>query len=120
MAASYMIPKPRNYLLGIFKFTSTTYGSKPLREDLIRTVRRGVRGTSMPAFPLLPPKDLEAVINYVQALTRRGELDTKLAEQAESTSRSTRRKFPRWSLRSSIGGRRGGVLWSILPRPCPP
>ena len=36
---TYMIPKPRNYLMGIFKFTSTNYGAKPLREDLMRTVR---------------------------------------------------------------------------------
>jgi mono/diheme cytochrome c family protein len=83
VAAAYMIPRPRNYLLGIFKFTSTNYGAKPLREDLLRTVRRGIRGTSMPSFPLLPPKDLESVIDYVLALTHRGELESKLAEEAE-------------------------------------
>ena len=37
----------------------------------------------MPAFPLLPPRDLEAVVDYVLVLTRRGELESKLAEQAE-------------------------------------
>jgi len=119
VAASYMIPKPRNYLLGIFKFTSTTYGSKPLREDLIRTVRRGVRGTSMPAFPLLPPKDLEAVVDYVQALTRRGELDTKLAEQAEFDEQIDEAKVPevvteivnRWE------AARGLVVYPSTPMP---
>ncbi len=82
-AAAYMIPKPRDYRRGIFKFTSTTYGSKPLRDDLLRTIRRGVRGTSMPSFSLLDPKDLEAVVDYVLVLTRRGELEGELAGEAE-------------------------------------
>ena len=81
--AKYMIPRPRDYRRGIFKFTSTTYGSKPLREDLHRTIRRGVMGTSMPSFDLLPPSDLEAVTDYVMALTHRGELEAQLADAAE-------------------------------------
>ena len=94
VAAAYMIPKPRNYLPGIFKFTSTTYGSKPLREDLLRTVRRGIRGTSMPAFPLFSPSDLEAVVDYVLALTHRGELESKLAEQAEFDEQIDEKRLP--------------------------
>ena len=83
VAAVYMVPKPRDYRLGIFKFTSTTYGSKPLREDLLRTVKRGIRGTSMPSFALLPPQDLEAVVDHVLVLTHRGELESQLADEAE-------------------------------------
>jgi mono/diheme cytochrome c family protein len=82
-AAKYMAPRPRDYRPGVFKFTSTTYGSKPLREDLIRTVRRGIAGTSMPKFHLLPQRDLEAVVDYVLVLTHRGELETQLAEAVE-------------------------------------
>ncbi len=119
VAAVYLNPKPRNYTLGIFKFTSTTYGSKPLREDLIRTVRRGIRGTSMPAFPLLPPRDLEAVVDYVQSLTRRGELETKLAEQAEFDEQIDEAKVP--ELVSDIAGRwdaaRAHVVYPATPMP---
>jgi mono/diheme cytochrome c family protein len=82
VVASYMVPRPRDYRRGIFKFTSTTYGSKPLREDLIRTVRRGIRGTSMPSFGLLAPGDLEALVDYVLVLTHRGELEGEMAEEA--------------------------------------
>lgn len=82
-AAAFMAPRPRDYRPGMFKFTSTTYGSKPLRDDLIRTVRRGIVGTSMPSFRLLPQQDLEAVIDYVLVLTHRGELESQLAEAAE-------------------------------------
>lgn len=82
-AAAAMYPKPRDYRQGIYKFTSTPYGSKPLREDLIRTVHRGIRGTSMPSFKLLPEKDIEAVVDYVLALTHRGELENQIAVTAE-------------------------------------
>src|SRR5262245_56180860 len=41
-----MYPRPRDYRKGIFKFTSTRYGGKPLRDDLVRTVKRGITGTA--------------------------------------------------------------------------
>jgi mono/diheme cytochrome c family protein len=84
IAAKYLYPRPRDYRRGIFKFTSTPYGNKPQRSDLIRTVRQGIIGTSMPAFHLLPPQDLEAVVDYVIALARRGELEILLAAEAEA------------------------------------
>lgn len=77
-AAKTLHPLPRDYSKGIFKFVSVVDGAKPLREDLMRTVRRGARGTSMPAFGLLPPEDLEAVVDYVLVLTHRGELEGAL------------------------------------------
>ena len=83
-AASYLVPRPRDYRRGIFKFVSTGYGNKPRREDLLRTVTKGIAGTSMPSFRRLPKHDLEAVIDYVLALTQRGELELLLAAHAES------------------------------------
>lgn len=119
VAAHYMIPRPRNYLLGIFKFTSTNYGAKPLREDLLRTVRRGIRGTSMPAFPLLSPTDLSSVVDYVLALTHRGELEAKLAEEAEFNEQIEEPRIPelvneilnRWRIA------RGQVVYPATPMP---
>lgn len=84
IAAAYMFPRPRNYRRGIFKFTSTPYGAKPLRDDLIRTIDRGVTGTSMPSFDRLPKEDLEAVADYVLVLTHRGELEGELVIEAEN------------------------------------
>ena len=83
-AAKYMYPRPRDYTRGIFKFTSTPYGGKPRRDDLLATLRRGVTGTSMPEFRLLPQKDLEAVVDYVVVLSQRGELEYQLAMEAEA------------------------------------
>lgn len=78
-AAPFLHPKPRNYTHGVFKFTSTPYGKKPRRADLIRTVRRGVTGTSMPSFDRLSDPEVEAVVDYVIALSQRGELERELA-----------------------------------------
>jgi mono/diheme cytochrome c family protein len=83
VAAEYMLPRPRDYRRGKFKFTSTPWGAKPRRQDLVRTVRHGAKGTSMPSFALLPENDLQAVVDYVLVLTHRGELEFKLAAQAD-------------------------------------
>lgn len=84
VAAEHLRPRPRDYRRGIFKFTSTAYGGKPRREDLVRTIRRGVVGTSMPSFALMPAEELEPLVDYVLALTHRGELEVLLAAEAES------------------------------------
>lgn len=88
-AAEYLSPRPRDYRRGIFKFTSTPYGYKPRREDLLRTISRGIVGTSMPSFRRLPKRDLEDVVDYVLALTHRGELETRLVAQAQGDDEIT-------------------------------
>lgn len=88
-AAAYLNPKPRDYRKGIFKFTSTGYGNKPRREDLMNTIVRGVTGTSMPSFKLLSQRDLNAVVDYVLALTHRGELETLLVVTAQNEDEVT-------------------------------
>lgn len=81
-AAAHLYPRPRDYRAGVFKFTSTPFGAKPLRSDLMQTIKQGALGTSMPNFNLLPEQDLEAVLDYVLVLTHRGELETLLALEA--------------------------------------
>jgi len=89
LAADYLSPRPRDYRKGVFKFTSTGYGNKPRREDLVRTITHGVTGTSMPSFARMEKKDLDAVVDYVLALTHRGELEILIASQAESEGELT-------------------------------
>ncbi len=84
-AAVHLYPRPRDYTRAIFKFTSTPYGSRPRRQDLIDTVRRGVVGTSMPAFDRISDKDVEAVVDYVLVLSQRGELEFQLAMEADAS-----------------------------------
>ncbi len=82
-AAPYLQPKPRDYREGVFKFTSTPYGKKPTRQDLVRTIRRGAKGTSMPAFPWMSDEDIDAVIEYVIYLSQRGEVELQMVVMAE-------------------------------------
>jgi len=84
LVAASLYPRPRDYTRGVFKFTSTSYGSKPRREDLVQTLVRGIAGTSMPSFRLLSKRDVEAVVDYVLVLSRRGELEFLLASEAEA------------------------------------
>jgi mono/diheme cytochrome c family protein len=81
-AATYLNPPPRDYRLGRFKFTSTPRGSKPRREDLVRIIRHGAKGTSMPTFRWMPQDDLDAVIDYVMLLSSRGEVEFRLLRLA--------------------------------------
>jgi mono/diheme cytochrome c family protein len=49
-AAGMLTPPPRDFTSGAYKLRSTPSGALPTAEDVVRTIRRGVPGTSMPAF----------------------------------------------------------------------
>ena len=75
-------PYPRDYRLGIFKFKSTERGSKPLREDLARSIGKGIEGTAMKKIPELSDEDVQALVDYVIYLSIRGELERALIDDA--------------------------------------
>lgn len=79
-AAGHLQPKPRDYRKGVFKFTSTSYASKPRRQDLIRTIRRGAKGTSMPSFRWMSNEDMKAVVDYVIMLAFRGQMEYEMLQ----------------------------------------
>lgn len=62
--------KPRNFRTGLFKFRTTPYGALPVDEDLIRTIKSGISGTSMPVFACLPDHEIAMIIKYLQTLSR--------------------------------------------------
>jgi mono/diheme cytochrome c family protein len=64
----------------VFKYTSTGVAAKPLREDLERMLRRGNPGTAMPSFDVLPDDQIEALIEYVEYLSMRGEKELYLLQ----------------------------------------
>lgn len=82
--ANFLNPRPRDYRLGKFKFTSTHSGLKPNRDDLKQILKLGVPGTSMPSFVLLPETELTALVEYVRWLSIRGEYEYKLASALAS------------------------------------
>lgn len=77
--ASALNPRPRDFRLGIFKYTSTGPTAKARRDDLKRTLRAGLPGTAMPRYAAVPDEDLDAVIEYVRWLAMRGEAETAVS-----------------------------------------
>ncbi len=72
-------PYPRDFRSGQFKRTTGIAANGKSRvEDLHRTIRGGVPGTSMPLFDLLPEEDLNALAAYVIHLSIRGEVEAAL------------------------------------------
>ena len=84
-AARLLSPYPRDFRLGKFKFKSTPQGSKPTADDLARTLRMGIPGTSMPSFSLLRDSEIEALAEYVIYLSARGETERELLNQVSHT-----------------------------------
>jgi mono/diheme cytochrome c family protein len=87
--APWVNPHPRDYRQGVFKFTASSQGDKerkPRREDLLRTLRMGIEGTSMPSFGLLPEEQLEQLVSYVIHLSLRGETEYQLLSELLSGS----------------------------------
>ena len=77
-SAKAYFPLPRDYRAGMFKWKSTPGSTKPLREDLLRTISHGVSGTSMPAFGRLALEQRQQLVEYVIFLSQRGETEFRL------------------------------------------
>ena len=76
--AAFLEPYPRDYRPGIFKFKSTERADKPTHADLLRILRNGIAGTSMPSFALLSEPQIDALVEYVKYLSIRGETELSL------------------------------------------
>ncbi len=63
--AYLMNPRPRDFRQGDFKL-ATTQNRIPTREDLVRTIGRGMPGSAMPPWDHLPLADLQALATYVR------------------------------------------------------
>ena len=79
-AAAALDPYPRDFRQGVFKYTSTTAGAPPCREDLRRTLLRGIPGTAMPSQIALPMDDIDALVEYVCYLSLRGQAELYLLQ----------------------------------------
>ena len=76
----WVVPHPRDYRLGKFKFVSSAGGQagKPRRDDLMRTLHQGIDSTSMPSFALLSDEKLDGLVSYVMHLSIRGEVEKNI------------------------------------------
>lgn len=96
--ATYLNPRPRDYRLGIFKFTSTLSAERATRDDFYRIVSNGIPGTYMPSFLLMKEDEKTAVVEYVRWLSMRGELEKRLGDELADYNEPSIRSEARKSL----------------------
>ncbi len=70
-ASKLLVIKPRNFTTGVFKFKSTPQGALPMDEDLMRSIKQGLPGSSMPAYILVSEIERKAVIEYIKTFSNR-------------------------------------------------
>lgn len=71
LAAQHLFPRPRDFRNERFRIVSTDRGT-PAWEDLEAVTRRGLPGTSMPAFDRLPADERRLIVEEVRRLHRDG------------------------------------------------
>ncbi|MGI9471656.1 MAG: cytochrome c [Rubripirellula sp.] len=102
-SGSAQVPYPRDYRMGVFKFKSTSRGTKPTRNDLAKLIRGGIAGTNMtsvdklletekfrrrqmhePAVDLteITEENVQALVDYVIYLSWRGEHERRQIDMA--------------------------------------
>ena len=87
--AKLLTPPPRDFGLGVVKFTSTPVGLPATRADLHRTIVEGVPSTSMSRFGGLPAEHLELLTNYAMYLLVRGAVWTDAMERLNDAASAT-------------------------------
>lgn len=70
--APFLVPPPRDFTGGQFKFRTTSSGLLPTDDDLFRTISRGADGTGMPPWQyLLEDNERWALVAYVKTFDSR-------------------------------------------------
>ena len=65
-AENFSFPKPRDFTVGVYKFKTTASGMPPLDEDIARTIREGLHGTTMPGWKRLSDEDIRDLVAYLK------------------------------------------------------
>lgn len=81
-SARFLYPKPRNFRREQFRMVSTT-NLVPSDDDLLRTLDRGMPGSSMLSFGHLSLDDRKALVAHVRGLVQKGLEDRFKQEAAE-------------------------------------
>ena len=74
-SGQFVVPFPRDYRQGAFKFSTSGDAGKPRHADLLRTINDGLKGTAMPSFALLQEGERDLLAGYVTYLSIRGQVE---------------------------------------------
>lgn len=68
-------PQPRAFTSSTFKFRSTPSGELPTHEDIKESIRLGMPGTGMPAWPNLSDEELSNIAYYLKTFAEEDFID---------------------------------------------
>ena len=68
-AADFLIPAPRDFSEGVYKFRHTPSGSIPSDRDLYESITKGIHGTSMIRWRELPEKQRWWLVHYIKTFS---------------------------------------------------
>ena len=107
-------PYPRDFRAGVFKVA--VGGHKPTADQLAGLLRRGVPGSAMPIYDLLPEPDVRALVAYLVHLSTRGEAEVaglKAAAEGDDPAAAARAK-------ATTALAEWAAPWSTAPAVSPP
>ncbi|HKN30745.1 MAG TPA: c-type cytochrome [Roseiarcus sp.] len=69
-AAPSMIPRPRDFTQGLYKYKSTPAGAPPSDDDLYAVIADGLSASAMPAWKdILKPEEIRALVGVVKSMS---------------------------------------------------
>jgi mono/diheme cytochrome c family protein len=110
--ANGMFPKPRPFTSGLFKYKSTPSSFLPLNEDLMRSVRVGIAGTSMPAFAILSDREISFAVDYIKSFSSKWKKKENYAAPVQVPAR------PAWFEDKSAFEARAGAGRNLFQMAC--
>ncbi len=70
-AAAYMMPRPRDFTLGIYQIRSTANGELPTDDDLYRIIDVGMPGTAMPGWRSeFSRAEIRDLVDYIKTFSQ--------------------------------------------------
>lgn len=70
-AAPYMLPRPRNFTLGLYQIRTTASGELPTDADLVRVIEVGMPGTAMPGWSSrFSDAEIRDLVAYIKGFSR--------------------------------------------------
>lgn len=70
-AAAFLLPPPRDFSDGVYKFRQTSSGSVPDDWDLYRSITEGIHGTSMLRWRELPEEKRWWLVHYIKSFSNK-------------------------------------------------
>lgn len=70
-AAEWMLPRPRDFTLGVYQMRTTASGELPTDDDIRRVIDDGMPGTTMPGWrQVLTSRERADLVTYVKSFSR--------------------------------------------------